>query len=318
MNEYVLKGVLLDANPPAMVTPLKGQVFNAMSFPGLDVSLYDRIGIEFGLGIMELPHRGKPVVVKIHVWNLNDRRNVMLDWRHFLKGSRFGIITWNRSSGRDLATLQTMLEDCIKACPGISIGLVLQQYDDTSWLERMATIESLQAIIERHFNARATIDEDLETMMIELVAQSIDNARAIHVLPIRGAADLAHVAAIQGPLLNYHARVSDNLLHFLKLQGIRIEGDRAILETRDHVCRIDLANASLYAAPKQCASCNDAFTKVCVVLDSQIKRGHSSRSLGFLPQDLFVLSLIFAIQNDVLPPSVSGQFPKVGPCKRQR
>ncbi|MEX2682622.1 MAG: hypothetical protein Q6373_013560 [Candidatus Sigynarchaeota archaeon] len=319
MNKYALKGVLLDANPPARVTPLKGQVFRAISFPGFGTSMYDRIGIDFGLGIMELPRRNPPAIVKLQVWNVNEQRNVMLDWRHFLKGSMFGIITANQTGSGDLARLEAMLGDCIDACPGMNIGIVMQQGDgETTWPAGMAAIESCQAIIGRKFNVFATIDEDLDTMVLKLVEQVLDGARAIHVLSIRDTADLAHVPSIQDPSFNYHAPVSNNLLRFLEQQEIRIDGGHAILETKDHVCRIDLANASLHVAPKQCASCNSAFTRVCVVLDSEIKRGYSSESLGFTTPDLFVLSMIFAIQNGELPPSVSRQFPRVKSFTRQR
>ena len=54
----------------------------------------------------------------------------MLDWRHFLKGSRFGIITSNQSTIGDLTRLELMLKDCIDACPGINVGIVMQQDDD--------------------------------------------------------------------------------------------------------------------------------------------------------------------------------------------
>jgi hypothetical protein len=324
INVYVLKGVLLDAGSSGTVSTLKDHVFNAISFPGFDNSTYDAIGVEFGLGIMELSYHDEPAAVKIQIWNLNERRDFVLNWRHYLKGSRFGIITWRQSSSSDFVNLVAVIKDCIELCPGINIGLVLKDdNDEAPRFDGIATIESLSTILERTLGACARIDEDLEAMMIELVSQSLDNAHTVHVLSIRHDDEIRHVPSILNPFLNYLARVSDNLLQFLVRQGIHIEDDNAILESNGHICRIDLANASLHVASKQCATCRDhpccdAFSKVCVVLNSQIKKGYSSESLGLTPPDLFVLSMVFAIQNNELPPSVLSQFPKAKPCTRRR
>ncbi len=324
MNTYVLKGVLLDANPSSTTTTLKSQVFNAISFPGFTSPTYGVMGVEFGLGIMELTHHTKLAIVKIQIWNLDERRNIILTWRHFLAGSRVGIITWNYSRGNDLAPLGAMIKDCLEKCPDISIGIVMMHDEDgASRLESVGAIDPLLAAIENEYHLKATVDRNLEAMMSALVSGCLDNAPAIHVLPVRHPAELGHVPSIQDPFFNYFTRVSDKLIRFLEQQGIRIEVDNAILETKEHVFHINLANASLHVAPKQCLRCRDdpccdAFSKVCIVPDSQIKKGYSSESLGFTPTDLFVLSMVFAIRNNSLPPSVSGQFPRGKPCIRRR
>nr|MDO8110208.1 hypothetical protein [Candidatus Sigynarchaeota archaeon] len=53
-----------------------------------------------------------------------------------------------------------------------------------------------------------------------------------------------------------------------------------VLENEDYIFSIDLTNVSLHVANKQgtgCQThpCRDAFTKICVVLDSQIKIGYT-------------------------------------------
>lgn len=325
MMVYVLKGVLLDAaSASGTASILKDRVFDAISFPGFINSTYDVIGVEFGLGIMELAHRDEPATVKIQIWNLNEQKNFILNWRHFLKGSRFGIITWSQSAGCDYAQLEAFVKDCIEKCPEINLGIVIQQEGgDEAELDGMAAIESIPGRIEKKFNVRATMAKDLETMMVDLVNQCLDNARIVQVFPVRHAADLAHIRAIQNPFFNYLTRVSDNLLQFLAKQGIRVENDNAVLENEEYNFHINLANASLHVATKQCTNCRDnpcreAFTKVCVVLDSQIKKGFASGDLGFTPPDLFVLSIIFAIANKQLPTSVTSQFPKNKPCNRHR
>jgi hypothetical protein len=325
MNVYVLKGVLLDAtNAPGTTSTLKDRVFDAISFPGFINSTYDVIGVEFGLGIMELAHRDEPATVKIQIWNLNEQKNFILNWRHFLKGSRFGIITWSKTGGKDYAQLEAVIKDCLEKCPEISLGIVIEQgRDDTDGTEDAAVIESIPARVEKKFNVRATMARDLEAMMGDLVSLSLDNSRIVQVLPVRHAADLAHVPSIQNPFFNYLTRVSDNLLRFLGKQGIRIENDDAVLENEDYIFRINLSNASLHVATRQCTTCKErpcreAFTKVCVVLDSQIKKGFASDDLGLTPPDLFVLSMVFAISNKQLPSSVTSQFPKAKPCNKHK
>lgn len=324
MNVYVLKGALLDAgNATDTPSTLKDHVFNAISFPGFINSTYDIIGVEFGLGLMELARRDEPATVKIQIWNLNEQRNFILNWRHFLKGSRFGIITWHRTSGEH-AQLEAFIKDCLEKCPEISLGIVIQQEGgDADGIKDTLPIESIPALVEKKFGIRATMARDLETMMIDLVNVSLDNTRIVQVLPIKNATELAHVPSIQNPFFNYLTRVSDNLLHFLGTQGIRIENDHAVLENEDFLFRINLSNASLHVAPKHCTGCREypcreAFTKVCVVLDSQIKKGFASEGLGFTLPDLFVLSMIFAISNRQLPSSITSQFPKQKQCLKRK
>ncbi len=325
MNVYVLKGVLLDAtNTSGMASTLKDRVFDAISFPGFINSTYDVIGVEFGLGIMELAHRDEPATVKIQIWNLNEQKNFILNWRHFLKGSRFGIITWCQPAGGDYAKLEAFIKDCIEKCPEINLGIVIQEEEDNAAEhEGMTGIESIPARIEQKFNVRATMAKNLETMMDDLVSQCLDNSRIVQVFPVRHPGDLAHVLSIQNPFFNYLSRVSDNLLQFLAKQGMRIENDDVILENEDYTFHISLTNASLHVATKQCATCRDhpcreAFSKICVVLDSQIKKGFASGDLGFTPPDLFVLSMVFAISNKQLPTSVTSQFPKAKPCNKRK
>jgi hypothetical protein len=325
MNVYVLKGVLLDAvNASGVASTLKDRVFDAISFPGFINSTYDVIGVEFGLGIMELAHRDEPATVKIQIWNLNEQKNFILNWRHFLKGSRFGVITWSQSGGGDYAQLEAFIKDCIEKCPEINLGIVIRQEGDAEAEPiDMAAIESIPARIEKKFNVRATMAKNLGTMMEDLVSQCLDNSRIVQVFPVRHAADLVHVPSIQNPFFNYLTRVSDNMLRFVANQGLRIENDNVVLENEEYIFRINLTNASLHVATKQCTACRDnpcreAFAKVCVVLDSQIKKGFASGDLGFTPPDLFVLSIIFAIANKQLPASVTSQFPKAKPCSRRK
>ncbi len=323
MNVFVLKGVLLDAtNASGTASTLKDRVFDAISFPGFINSTYDVIGVEFGLGIMELPHRAEPATVKIQIWNLNEQKSFILNWRHFLKGSRFGIITWSQPGG-DLARLESIIKDCFEKCPDINLGIVIEQDGGQDVGEGVTDIENIPARIEKKFHTRTTMAKDLEAMMGDLVNESLDSAHVVHVLPVSRTADLVHVPSIHNPFFNYLTRVSDNLLQFLSQRGMRIENDCAVLENEDHIYRVNLSRATLHVATKQCAGCRDypcreAFTKVCVVLDSQIKRGFASEGLGFTPSDLFVLAVLFAIEHGQLPASVTSQFPKAKPCNRRK
>nr|MDO8087528.1 hypothetical protein [Candidatus Sigynarchaeum springense] len=324
MNVFVLKAVLLDVvKASGKASTLKDRVFDAISFPGFVNSTYDVIGVEFGLGIMELARRDEPATVKIQIWNLNEQKNFILNWRHFLKGSRFGIITWSMADGGDFAQLETLVKDCLEKCPEINLGIIVQQDDGNAAGKEIVAFESIPARIEKKFNIRANMDRDLDTMMCDLVNEALDNARAVHVLQVSKTDALIHVPSIQNPFFNYITRVSDNMLRFLAQHEMRIENDNAVLENGNFIFHINLSKAIMHVASKQCAGCRDypcreAFTKVCVVLESQIKRGYASEELGFTPADLFVLAMIFAIENNTLPTSVTSQFPKARPCNRRK
>ncbi|MEX2683205.1 MAG: hypothetical protein Q6373_016590 [Candidatus Sigynarchaeota archaeon] len=324
MNVYVLKAVLLDVNKTTgIASTLKDSIFDAISFPGFVNSTYDVIGVEFGLGIMELAYRDEPATVKIQIWNLNERKNFILNWRNFLKGSRFGVITWSRPGGGDYSQLEALVKDCIEKCPDINLGIVIQNDDKAEIKRDEVDINDIPARIEKKFNIRATMARDLPAMMEDLVNECLDGARVVHVLPVSKTAEITHVPSIQNPFFNYLTQISDNMLRFLGQQGIHIENGNAVLENDDYCYRINLSKATLHVASTQCTGCRDfpcreAFTKVCVVLDSQIKRGYASEDLGFTPADLFVLAMIFAIENRNLPASVTSQFPKAKPCNRRK
>jgi hypothetical protein len=319
MNVYVLKGVLLDAaNSPGTASTLKDRVFDAISFPGFINSTYDVIGVEFGLGIMDLAdHHSEPAVVKIQIWNLNEGKGFILNWRHFLKGSRFAVITFHHPGGNDFSALETIIKDCVERCPDINIGVVILAPDG------VANVENVPALIEKHFNKRADLVQSLDVMMNRLVTQCLDSDHAACVLPITSEHDLQHVAAIQNPFFTYLARVSENLMNILHQQKIQVEENHVLLESPEYKFRINLNNASLHVASKQCTGCKDfpcreSYAKICVVLDSQVKRGFSSDDLGLTASDLFVLAMIFAISSSSLPTSVTSQFPKSKPCIRRK
>nr|MDO8108709.1 hypothetical protein [Candidatus Sigynarchaeota archaeon] len=321
MNVYVLKGVLLDANPPGAGSALKERVFDAISFPGFINSTYDVIGVEFGLGIMEIAATPttEQAVVKIQIWNLNEGKNFILNWRHFLKGSRFAIITWNHAPGDDLAHLDSFIKDCREKCPDINLGIVVLTPEGSDWIDR------LPAMIEAKHGLHADKARDMEDMVTRLVSQCLDNGHVAYVLPVKQIEDIRRVACIQNPFFNYMARASDNLVCLLEQLKITIDKSKyvAMIDNEDYFFQINLNNSTLHVASKHCIGCNEfpcreCFAKICVVLDSQIKKGFASNDLGLSTSDLFVLSMVFALTNDRLPTSITSQFPKTKPCSRRK
>ncbi|HME50819.1 MAG TPA: hypothetical protein VKM55_01250 [Candidatus Lokiarchaeia archaeon] len=320
MNVFVLKGTLLDANLPGSASsPLKDRVFDAISFPGFINSTYDVIGVEFGLGIMEIDApRNEQSVVKIQVWNLNDGKNFILNWRHFLKGSRFAIITFNLENA-DLANLEAIMSDCKERCPDINIGIVgLVSNEDLD-------IDTLPAMLEEQLAFRANVVRNIEEMMTQLVSNCIENEHVSCILPVHSINDIQRVTAIQNPFFNYLTKVSDNLIHLFDQLNIQIDktNNIAILEKPDYTYHVDLNKSALLVASRNCSECpyypcKDCFAKICVVLDSQLKRGFATEELGLSQADLFVLSMVFSIENNKIPTSISSQFPKNKPCSRKK
>ncbi len=320
MNVYVLKGVLLDASSPGTATALKRQVVGAISFPGFSNPTYDVLGVEFGLGVMEVTYKGRPATVKLQIWNVNEQKNAILSWHRYIIGSRIGIIAWNYSMDADVTLLGEMIVECLTKCPNIVIGIIMMHdVDGVSRFDSVGAIEPLLATIEHEHHVKATVDSSLAALMGSLVSQCLDSSPVIHVLPIRHLAELGRVPFIQNPFINLHTRVSDALVRFLVQQGVRIENDVVILDTPKYTFHVDLNDATLHAVPRYCSrcrneTCHDTFSNLCIELESPIKRGYASTGLGFTPTDLFVLSMVFAIQNDQLPPSVSGQLSRGGLC----
>ena len=315
----MLKGALLDANPPGMASTLKDRVFGAVSFPGFINSTYEVIGVEFGLGLMEIAApRAEQSVVKIQIWNLNDSKNFILNWRHFLKGSRFVIITINLVNP-DLANLQSIINDCKERCPDINIGIIGLESNDS------LNVDELPSMIEEQNGLHARVVKSIDEMMNNLVSTCIDNEQISCILPVHSINDIQRVAAIQNPFFNYLTRVSDNLISLFEQLNIQIDttNNIAIIEKPDYIYHLNLNNSTLHVASRGCTECNEypckeCFAKICVVLDSQIRRGFATEDLGLTQADLFVLSMIYSIENNGIPSSITSQFPKNRICSRKK
>jgi len=316
----MIKGILLDANPQAMPSALKGRVFNAISFSGGIASTYNEIGVEFGLGIMESLALGiGRSLMKIVVWNLNDGKDFPLDWRIFVAGSKFAIITRDSNDDHDITRMDSIIKDCNEKSHNINIGIICLDSDG------IIDLNALVAMIEQRHAMHASVARDLEDLMTTLQSSCVNNDHVACVLPIRSIDEIEHVRCIQTPFLNYTARVSEKLVPLLVQLGIRLdEGHgKAIIETPGHTFYVDLNTSTLHAVSLPCIRCRkypcrDCFVKVCIVLESEFKRGFASAELGLTASDVFVLSMIFAIANGQVPASISSQFPRDKPyaCKK--
>ncbi|MFX0100605.1 MAG: hypothetical protein ACFFCS_13605 [Candidatus Hodarchaeota archaeon] len=318
MNVFVLKGVLVDANRcSGGDSGFKERIFEAISYPGFIHNTYDVIGVEFGLGLIELPEATQDeedALVKIQVWNLNERKNFVLNWRSFLKGSRFGLITWNQEE-KSFPSLMEILADCTSKVPNMSLGLVFKQNKDDS-------PRDLIEIIEKKAGIDCKLVPDIEELIISLILSSVKGERHAFVLPISSINEIQHVEMIESPFTSYLTRASEELVNLLESKGFDIDSNNyLIIEKEDFILKLDLNKLQLYACNKECAlsrckkyPCPAAFKRICVVLEST-KRGWVSDDIGLLKSDLFFLSIIYSIMNDALPKSITSQFPRLKPCK---
>lgn len=319
MNIYVLKGILVDANKGVGNTEFKERIFEAISYPGFVHNTYDVIGVEFGLGLLELPEATmdkEDALVKIQVWNLNERKNFVLNWRSFLKGSRFGVVSWKKEHEDSITNLVAIISDCTDRCPSMNLGLVIQQEGEYSPREFAKTLEERTDIQYKFV-------EDIEALVVNLILASIRGERIAFILPVSSLDEIRHVDLVESPFTNYLTRASDELVEFLGKQGYFInEKNEITIKKEDFIYKLDLNKLQLYACNNECLSCkkypcSEAFKRICVVLEST-KRGWVSDELGLLKSDLFFLSIIYSIMEESLPHSVTSQFPKKKACSKRR
>jgi hypothetical protein len=329
MNVFVLKGVLLDASRTLAEemneSALKDRVFESISYPGFINSTYDIIGVEFGLGITEIDAEStdtnEDALVKIQVWNLNEQKNFVINWKNFLKGSRFAIITWSQQGEiqpDSLDALASIIRDCLEKCPEICFGLILHLED--SGKDIKAIFEHLQLDEE----TAPVVCSDLDGLMKQVIVSCISTQPSFYVLPVLETGEVRRVDAIQNPFSNYQTRASENLVDHLKRAGYFITPENQVyIEKEKYIFKLNLNNSTLNVAARACKACDqfpcrEAFAKICIVLDSQVKKGFASNDFGFTNPDLFMMSIIYSIDYDTMPSSVTSQFPKIKPCTKRR
>ena len=319
VNVFVLKGVLLDACKEPAGDQFKCRVFGATSYPGFVNSTYNVIGVEFGLGIMELDENitGESAIAKIQVWNLNENSHFSGNWKHFSRGSRFAIICWNQEMDPEATALLHTIKHVVSACPSINIGIVAIVDGDLP----------LEGIIDdciEHLPSGTApgVARNLDDMVSGLVVDCITQTRSLYMLPLGSAAEIEPVDCIRNPFNNYTSRASPRLIDLLR-EEFTIENGCIRLDRGAHVITINLDNSSLHACLAACETCRNGgcnqrgrTTRICVVLDSCQHRGWASTGSGLSDGDLFILSMIYSVTNSgALPASITSQLPK---CPRKK
>ena len=317
MSVFVLKGVMIDATPKKPGR-LKQRIFEATSFPGFINTTYDVIGVEFGLGIMELSSEeidsDENASIKIQTWNLNEQKQrLLINWKNFLKGSRFCIITCVYESKQDLERLSKTLLDVKDACPSISFGIVIQLKNPKGSFN--LPFETIGTLLD----VKPAIVENMDDLMVNLIISCITDTKNKNFIMAFSTMDEIHNAeSIENPFIAYLGKASLKLIDLLESADYHIQDDNTIeFKTKDHLLKVNLNNSSLYVSARSCVDCakkddcNNRFSRVCVVLQSQIKYGYSSNAAALSPCDLFILSLIYSVEQELLPKSVRSQFPSM-------
>lgn len=320
MNYYILKGVLMNgAGFPAEVG-LKQRVFEAVAYPGFANSTYDVIGVEFGLGMMELNDEAvhdESTIAKIQLWNLNERKRFFFNYMNFLSGSRFAIITWKPPSKKEdmeFTDLVKTLDRCKNNTNQANVG-VIALVSDHDWMDIVCNLEDKT-------RSRFTVVENLEELVFSIVKSCIEMKRHYFILPIESIDEITAVEPIINPCSNHPGTMSSNLVPFLKRNGYDVSGGNIVeIEKENYSYRFDLNTLTLHVACTSCSKCKsilcrssqrreNSFKRICIIWESPIKKGYASEDTGLSESDLYALSVLYSIEHETLPKSIKDQFPR--------
>lgn len=327
MHSYVLKGILLNGGARTAELDFKCRIFDAIAFQGFIHSSYTVIGVDFGLGHMDFSADemggDERTIVRIQVWNINQNPRFIFSGKtFFMSGARFAVAPY--IIGEDaieslVATIRSVREN---AHGEVSFGLITM---GTGQDEGKDKLHELVGSLETSVRLPITLATSLEEFMAGLVLAGIKGEEGVFILDIGDVPQepLARATNVIDPFNSPVCLASDNLFEYLSENGLHPnEAGQAILNTADKnfIYKIDLHNMKLLVASRECESCkqypcHDAFTRICVVLDSTDKHGYASKATGFTCEDTFILSIIYSVLNDCIPASVSSQFPRKRPCK---
>ncbi|MHA1683098.1 MAG: hypothetical protein ACTSUE_19320 [Promethearchaeota archaeon] len=322
MNYFVLKGVILNANANISdnnsSNRLKKRVFNALAYPGFTRSTYDVIGVEFGLGMMEIDRARAPdneqTIAKMQVWNLNRMKRFQFNYLNFLHGSRFALITCEAGDEEPGDELRRVIQECFNKTHNANVGIIVS-LDDVQDLHFIKNLEDEHGV---KFN----IIENLQEFITSMISSCIRMESANFILPIHSLDEIKHVDNIYNPCSNHPTTGSENLKNYLLSAGYHVNRENQIeVQSGSHTFRLDLNDLSLHVALTTCKTCSSitcrnpykskrAFKRICIIWDSPLKKGYASVESGLTESDTFALSILYSIENRTLTPDITNQFPK--------
>ncbi|MHA1372369.1 MAG: hypothetical protein ACTSRA_21930 [Promethearchaeota archaeon] len=320
-SNYLFKGCLINClSDPDRNDELRTRVFNAISRPGFATDLYNLIGLEVGVGLVDLDdmqYFDESVTIKYTIWRLNQHKIMPICLDSFIQGSRFGILTWINRKGEKPESIIKFCNLFFKTSQNTRIGLIVHD-QGFNWGPFQ-----IGRLLEDEIGLKVRFNENLDEFMFNLLISSINDEDVLNILYVSELDEIRQPEIVSFPPTRIKAGpVSRFMIEKLKLSGFHLIDDRfLIINEKKYIFNFDLDAVTLYVAPIKCKSCKsfdirnfDCFAKICIELEKPFKPGYA-RNVDLEFSDIFFLSIIYSIVNDELPESIRTQFPKKPLCK---
>jgi hypothetical protein len=252
------------------------------------------VGVSLQVNVINV--RGK--MVKVQIWDVYDSPPFKSMFHHYSKGAYGALILLTERVEREAPKY---IEEIYKYCGEIPVLVVIVDEKDK---EEMALeygdslidnpVKSLKILTQRIF------DREVEPAHLRLpysvlppYSQLMDRRRLENLTTI----------PLNVPVVK----------EILEAMGFKAENDEIILKDGKAIYTFDLRNGEVYVEPAQCENCDrDCIKKekLCMVLATS---GWSS-SPELSQADLLLISKVYAIANNEIPPEVQGKIDEILNC----
>jgi hypothetical protein len=252
------------------------------------------VGVSLQVNVVSV--RGK--VVRVQIWDVYDSPPFKAMFHHYSRGAYGAIVLLTERVEREAPKY---IEEIYKYCGEIPVLVIIVDEKDPqeialeyrdSFIEDSA--KSLEILSERIF------DRKVEPVYLRLSYSALPPYSQL--LSRRRLENLTTIP-LNVPVVK----------EILEAMGFKAKNDEIILKNEKATFTVDLRNGEVYAEPAQCENCDRDCVKkekVCMVLATS---GWSS-SPDISQADLLLISKIYAIANNEIPPEVQEKINEILKC----
>ncbi len=252
------------------------------------------VGVSLQVNVVRVKGR----TVKVQIWDVYDSPPFKAMFHHYSKGAYGALVVLTK---RIEGEAPKYIEEIYKYCGEIPVLIIIveerspeeiaQEYGESVIEE---PLESLKIISERIF------DRKIEPVYLRLSYTTLPSY-----------AQLLSQRRLEN-LTNLPVNVS-LIKEILESMGFKAENDEVVLKDERAIYTVDLKTGDVYVGPIQCENCDKDCVKrekLCIVLATS---GWSS-SPDISQADLLVISKVYAIANNELPPDVREKIKEIVNC----
>ncbi|MGQ9722142.1 MAG: hypothetical protein ACUVXA_12570 [Candidatus Jordarchaeum sp.] len=253
------------------------------------------VGVSLQVNVVKVKGR----TVKVQIWDVFDSPPFKAMFHHYSKGAYGALVLLTKRIENEASKY---IEEIYKYCGEIPVLVIVIEEKSSEELAKKYSesflkdpLQSLEIISERIFDKKAEpFYLRLSYSVLPSYAQLLSQRRLENLTTV----------PINVPLIK----------ETLESMGFMVnENNEVLLKNEKAIYTVDLKTGDVYVGPKYCANCDRDCVKrekVCMVLATS---GWAS-SPDISQSDLLIISKVYAIANDELPPDVREKINEILYC----